>query len=134
MSEAIQENLPGMDLPEPEVVKVATEKEPWYKRFFRWLFRGVKKLFQLVISGANEQITYVLNDPGNQALAVKAIEAAATKGLKGREAFDAALEVLKNGKINTSATSFIEAGKVPTNVLQTLVQLVYTCVKTKLGK
>ena len=119
---------------EPEAVKVTTEKDPWYKRFFRWFCGGAKKLFQVAISCIDEQVTYVLNDPDNQALAVKAIEAAATKGLKGREAFDAALEVLKKGKLNTSATSFIEAGKVPTNVLQTLVQLVYTCVKTKLKK
>lgn len=134
MSEEKQDDLPGMDLPEPEVVKVVTEKEPWYKRFFRWICGGAKKLFQVAINCIDEQITYVLNDPDNQALAVKAIEAAATKGLKGREAFDAALEVLKKGKLNTSTTSFIEAGKVPTNVLQTLVQLVYTCVKTKLRK
>ena len=119
---------------EPEAVKVTTEKDPWYKRFFRWFCGGAKKLFQVAISCIDEQVTYVLNDPDNQALAVKAIEAAATQGLKGREAFDAALEVLKKGKLNTSATSFIEAGKVPTNVLQTLVQLVYTCVKTKLKK
>lgn len=134
MSEEKQENLPGMDIPEPEAVKVTTEKEPWYKRFFRWFCGGAKKLFQVAISCIDEQVTYVLNDPDNQALAVKAIEAAATKGLKGRDAFDAAIEVLKKGKLNTSATSFIEAGKVPTNVLQTLVQLVYTCVKTKLKK
>jgi len=134
MNEETQENLPGMDIPEPEAVKVVTEKEPWYKRFFRWFCRGAKKLFQVAISGIDEQVTYVLNDPDNQALAVKAIEAAATKGLKGRDAFDAAVEVLKKGKLNTSATSFISAGNVPTNVLQTLVQLVYTCVKTKLKK
>lgn len=134
MSEETQENLPGMDLPEPEAVKVVTEKEPWYKRFFRWFCGGAKKLFQVAISCIDEQVTYVLNDPDNQALAVKAIEAAATKGLKGREAFDAAVEVLKKGNLNTSATSFIGAGKVPANVLQTLVQLVYTCVKTKLKK
>ena len=134
MSEEKQEDLPGMDLTEPEVVNATDEKEPWYKRFFRWFCGGAKKLFQVAISSINEQVTYVLNDPDNQALAVKAIEAVATKGLKGREAFDAAIEVLKKGKLNTSATSFIEAGKVPTNVLQTLVQLVYTCVKTKLKK
>ena len=69
---------------EPEAVKVTTEKDPWYKRFFRWFCRGAKKLFQVVISCIDEQVTFVLNDPDNQALAVKAIEAAATKGLKGR--------------------------------------------------
>ena len=119
---------------ESEAAEVTTEKEPWYKRFFRWFCGGAKKLFQVAISCIDEQVTFVLNDPDNQALAVKAIEAAATKGLKGRDAFDAAVEVLKKGKLNTSATSFISAGNVPTNVLQTLVQLVYTCVKTKLKK
>ena len=134
MNEVKRETLPGLELPEQEVAKVETKKDPWYKRFFRWFFRGAKKLFQIVISSIDEQISYILNDPENQALAVKAIEAAATKGLSGRESFDAALTVLKKGKLNTSASTSVTADKLPTNVLQTLVQLVYTCVKTKLKK
>ncbi len=119
----------GDVVPTMEPVKV-----PWYKKIWNWIVGVIKPIVKIVCDGLQETVLYVINDAENQDLAKVAITEAAKKGLKGADAFKFALSIIKAGKINLSPTTFILASKVPKNILETLVQLVYTCIKNKLKK
>lgn len=116
-------------IPTIEEVKV-----PWYKKLWNWFVGVIKPIVKIVCNGLQETVLYVINDAENQAAAQAAIKEAAKVGLKGSEAFKFAIGILVKGKINLSPTTFIAGGKVPKNILETLVQLVYTCIKNKLKK
>ena len=109
-------------------------KVPWYKKLWNWFVGVIKPIVKIVCNGLQETVLYVINDAENQAAAQAAIKEAAKVGLKGSEAFKFAISILVKGKINLSPTAFIAGGKVPKNILETLVQLVYTCIKNKLKK
>ena len=116
-------------IPTIEEVKV-----PWYKKLWNWFVGVIKPIVKIVCNGLQETVLYVINDAENQAAAQAAIKEAAKVGLKGSEAFKFAISILVKGKINLSPTAFIAGCKVPKNILETLVQLVYTCIKNKLKK
>ena len=122
------------DEPVVQIGDVTSESIPWWKKLWKWFVGVIKPIVKVVFSGVTDTVSYIINDAENQALAVSAIKQVAEQGLKGKTAFAAALAIIKAGKINLSATTFILAGKLPTNILETLVQLVYTCIKNKLKK
>lgn len=119
----------GDAVPTVEPVKV-----PWYKKIWNWIVGVIKPIVKIVCNGLQETVLYVINDAENQAAAQAAIKEAAKVGLKGSDAFKFAISILIKGKINLSPNTFIAGGKVPKNILETLVQLVYTCIKNKLKK
>lgn len=119
----------GDAVPTIEPVKV-----PWYKKIWNWIVGVIKPIVKIVCNGLQETVLYVINDAENQAAAQAAIKEAAKVGLKGSDAFKFAISILIKGKINLSPTAYIAGGKVPKNILETLIQLVYTCIKNKLKK
>ena len=76
---------------------------------------------------------YIINSEKNQTLAKLAVLTAIEAGLKGENAFAAAWKILHEGKIWVSDDKCVDASNINTNIKQTLIQLVYTCIKNKIN-
>ena len=111
------------------------KKESWFKKVAKYVWTFVKPIVQIVFSGVKETVSFIINNAENQNLAKLAIIAAAQAGLKGNAAWLAAMAIFKAGKICIGAGKYIECSKIETNIRETLLQLVYTCLKnSELGK
>ena len=78
-------------------------------------------------------VVYIINSEKNQTLAKLAVLTAIEAGLKGESAFAAAWKILHEGKIWVSDDKCVDASNINTNIKQTLIQLVYTCIKNKIN-
>ncbi len=90
----------------------------WLKSLWSWLRPKLAALFTFTAKSVAQGVLDVLNDAELQHLAYESVKAAADGGLKGNEAFDAALEGL--------TTKLKSAGQeLSTSIRETLVQNAY---------
>ena len=87
-----------------------------------WIKSGLKTLFKLTAKHVAREVLDILNDAELQHLAYDAVEAAADNGLKGNDAFDAALHGL-----TTKLRS--QGQELKTSVKETLIQNAYIVFK-----
>ena len=94
-------------------------KLPWYTRWLRAIGIGasavVKAIYQIVAPAVRSAAIQFVNDPGNQAAAAAAVQAAIDRGLKGDGAWTLARDHLLN-QLGESAWS------ISANWLDTLLQ------------
>ena len=107
-------------------------KEPWYKKAAKFIWTFIKPIVQIVFYGVKETVVFIINNSENQNLAKLAIVAAAKAGLKGNAAWLAAMAIFKAGKICIATGKYINCSEIDTNVRETLLQLVYTCLKNSI--
>lgn len=120
-----------------EIIEAEIEEEnaktTWYKK----LFGVVRKLFirvaSVICSGVRDTVVFIINNEQNQTLAKLAVLTAIEAGLKGEKAFAAAWKVLHGGKLYISEHIVVDPKDVDTNIKQTLIQLVYTCIKNRIS-
>lgn len=120
-----------------EIVEAEIEEEnaktPWYKK----LFGVVRKLFirvaSIICSGVKDTVVFIINNEQNQTLAKLAVLTAIEAGLKGEKAFAAAWKILHTGQLHISEHVVVDPRDVDTNIKQTLIQLVYTCIKNRIS-
>lgn len=120
-----------------EIIEAEIEEEnaktPWYKK----LFGVVRKLFirvaSIICSGVRDTVVFIINNEQNQTLAKLAVLTAIEAGLKGEKAFAAAWKILHDGKLYISEHVVVDPKDVDTNIKQTLIQLVYTCIKNRIS-
>lgn len=120
-----------------EIIEAEIEEEnaktPWYKK----LFGVVRKLFirvaSIICRGVRDTVVFIINNEQNQTLAKLAVLTAIEAGLKGEKAFAAAWKVLHEGKLYVSERIVVDPKDVDTNIKQTLIQLVYTCIKNRIS-
>ena len=90
----------------------------WLKSLWNWLRPKLSALFTFTARSVAQGVLDLLNDAKLQHLAYESVKAAAEGGLKGNEAFDAALEGL--------TTKLKSAGQeLSTSLRETLVQNAY---------
>ena len=90
----------------------------WLKSLWSWLRPKLSALFTFTAKSVAQGVLDPLNDAQLQHLAYESVKAAAEGGLKGNEAFDAALEGL--------TTKLKSAGQeLSTSLRETLVQNAY---------
>ena len=90
----------------------------WLKTLWSWLRPKLSALFTFTAKSVAQGVLDLLNDAQLQHLAYESVKAAAEGGLKGNEAFDAALEGL--------TTKLKSTGKeLSTSLRETLVQNAY---------
>ena len=104
-------------------------KEPWYKKIAKYVWTFIKPIVQIVFYGVKETVVFIINNSENQNLAKLAIVAAAKAGLKGNAAWLAAMAIFKAGQICIATGKYIKCSEIDTNIRETLLQLVYTCLK-----
>lgn len=92
----------------------------WLKKLWDWLRPKLARLFVLTAQNVAQEVLDLINDATLQHAALEAVKAAAADGLKGNEAFDAALAKL-------SAALRAEGRDLATHVKDTLIQNAY-CV------
>lgn len=113
--------------------KIQKVNKSWFKKLLGFIWTGLKSIFQLVCADANKTVIYIVNSPENQELAKQAVEAAISAGLKGEEAWDAAMQKLDAGVIKISETYCVEGSALRNNIKDALLQLVYTMLKSKIA-
>ena len=116
-----------------EEIKEEEKKVPWYKKIFGWVGKKFIKVVQVVFNLVTPTVVYIINSEKNQTLAKLAVLTAIEAGLKGENAFAAAWKILHEGKIWVSDDKCVDASNINTNIKQTLIQLVYTCIKNKIN-
>lgn len=90
----------------------------WLKSLWNWLRPKLSALFTFTAKSVAQGVLDLLNDAQLQHLAYESVKAAAEGGLKGNEAFDAALEGLTT-KLKSSGQ------ELSTSLRETLVQNAY---------
>lgn len=111
----------------------AQEQSVWIK--IRNLFcRTVKKVVTIVCQFLKSEILFIINNEDNQRLAKVAVLTALKLGLKSNAAWAAAWMVLRTGEIVISSGKKVKAEDIKTNILETLLQLVYCCIANKDSK
>ena len=90
----------------------------WIKTLWSWLRPKLSALFTFTAKSVAQGVLDLLNDAQLQHLAYESVKAAAEGGLKGNEAFDAALEGLTT-KLKSSGQ------ELSTSLRETLVQNAY---------
>ena len=119
-----------------EILEAEVEEEnaktPWYKK----IFGAVRKIFirvaSIICSGVRDTVVFIINNEQNQTLAKLAVLTAMEAGLKGENAFAAAWKILHEGKLYISEHIVVDPKDVDKNIKQTLIQLVYTCIKNRI--
>ena len=112
-------------------VEEENKKTPWYKKIFgraKALFVSVVKV---VFFGVKETIVFIINNEKNQTLAKLAVLTVIEAGLKGKDAWKVAYDILSKGDIYIAENIKVNASDIDTNIKETLLQLVYTCIKNK---
>ena len=94
----------------------------WLKSLWNWLRPKLSALFTFTAKSVAQGVLDLLNDAQLQHLAYESVKAAAEGGLKGNEAFDAALEGLTT-KLKSSGQ------ELSTSLRETLVQNAYIVFK-----
>ncbi len=98
----------------------------WFKEtlssLWRWLKPKLARLFVLTAQNVAQEVLGLINDATLQHAALEAVKAVAADGLKGNEAFDAALAKL-------SAVLRAEGRDLATHVKDTLIQNAYCVFK-----
>ena len=112
-------------------VEEKNKKTPWYKKVFGWVKVVAVAVFKLVFAGVKNTVIFILNNEKNQTLAKLAVLTAIEAGLKGKDAWKVAYEILSHGDIYISENVKVNASEIDTNIKETLLQLVYTCIKNK---
>lgn len=133
-AELVEDLKPALREAQDAMIKEAIEdaqKIPWYIKIRNLFCRVVKRVVQIVCTEVKSTVLFIINNENNQSLAKLAVLAAIKAGLKGNPAWTAAWAVLQAGEIWISATKKVKAREVDTNIKETLLQLVYTCVKNK---
>lgn len=113
-------------------VEEENKKTPWYKKIFCWAKALFVSVVKVVFFGVKETVVFIINNEKNQTLAKLAVLTAIEAGLKGKDAWKVAYEILSKGDIYISENIKVNASEIDTNIKETLLQLVYTCIKNKL--
>ena len=113
-------------------VEEENKKTPWYKKMFGWAKALFVSVVKVVFFGVKETVVFIINNEKNQTLAKLAVLTAIEAGLKGKDAWKVAYEILSKGDIYISENIKVNASEIDTNIKETLLQLVYTCIKNKL--
>ena len=112
-------------------VEEENAKIPWYKKVFGWVKVVAVHVFKLVFTGVKSTVIFILNNEKNQTLAKLAVLTAIEAGLKGKDAWKVAYEILSHGDIYIAENVKVNASDIDTNIKETLLQLVYTCIKNR---
>lgn len=112
-------------------VEEENKKTPWYKKVFGWVKVVTIRVFKLVFTGVKNTVVFILNNEKNQTLAKLAVLTAIEAGLKGKDAWKVAYDILSKGDIYISENIKVNASEIDTNIKETLLQLMYTCIKNK---
>lgn len=107
-------------------------KTPWYKKLFNLGAKLFLSVAKVVFTCVKPTVVYAINCEKNQTLAKLAVLTAIEAGLKGENAFKVAMNVLSEGKLWLSDEVCVDPSTVDTNIKETLIQLVYTCIKNKI--
>ena len=113
-------------------VEEENKKTPWYKKVFGWTKKLFLAVVKVVFTGVKDTVVFIINNEKNQTLAKLAVLTAIEAGLKGKDAWKVAWEILSKGELYISEDVKISANDVQTNIKETLLQLVYTCIKNKI--
>lgn len=113
-------------------VEEENKKTPWYKKIFGWAKALFVSVVKVVFFGVKETVVFIINNEKNQTLAKLAVLTAIEAGLKGKDAWKVAYEILSKGDIYISENIKVNASEIDTNIKETLLQLVYTCIKNKI--
>ena len=113
-------------------VEEENKKTPWYKKIFGWAKSLFVSVVKVVFFGVKETIVFIINNEKNQTLAKLAVLTAIEAGLKGKDAWKVAYDILSKGDIYIAEDVKVNASEIDTNVKETLLQLVYTCIKNKI--
>ena len=114
-------------------VEEENNKSPWYKKIFGWAKSLFVSVVKVVFFGVKETIVFIINNEKNQTLAKLAVLTAIEAGLKGKDAWKVAYDILSKGDIYIAENVKVNASEIDTNVKETLLQLVYTCIKNKIS-
>lgn len=126
MEDAKVEAIHAIAMQNAEMIK----KQPWYLKAAKWFYTSIiSPICRIVFSGVKETVAFIINNPENQNLAKIAIIAAAKAGFKGNAAWAAAMTVFKAGSICIAVGKYIKCSELDTNIRETILQLVYTCLK-----
>ena len=106
---------------------------PWYKKVFGFAKKLFIRVASVICGGVRDTVVFIINNEQNQTLAKLAVLTAMEAGLKGENAFQAAWRVLHEGRIYISETQSVDPSHISTNIKQTLIQLVYTCIKNRIS-
>lgn len=112
-------------------VEEENKKIPWYKKVFGWAKALFVSVVKVVFFGVKETVIFIINNEKNQTLAKLAVLTAIEAGLKGKDAWKVAYDILSHGDIYISENVKVNASEIDTNIKETLLQLVYTCIKNK---
>lgn len=112
-------------------VEEENKKTPWYKKIFGWAKALFVSVVKVVFFGVKETIVFIINNEKNQTLAKLAVLTAIEAGLKGKDAWKVAYDILSKGDIYIAENIKVNASDIDTNIKETLLQLVYTCIKNK---
>ena len=112
-------------------VEEENKKTPWYKKIFGWAKSLFVSVVRVVFFGVKETIVFIINNEKNQTLAKLAVLTAIEAGLKGKDAWKVAYDILSKGDIYIAENIKVNASDIDTNIKETLLQLVYTCIKNK---
>lgn len=113
-------------------VEEENKKTPWYKKIFGWAKALFVSVVKVVFFGVKETVVFIINNEKNQTLAKLAVLTAIEADLKGKDAWKVAYEILSKGDIYISENIKVNASEIDTDIKETLLQLVYTCIKNKL--
>ncbi len=113
-------------------VEEENKKTPWYKKMFGWAKALFVSVVKVVFFGVKGTIVFIINNEKNQTLAKLAVLTAIEAGLKGNDAWKVAYEILSKGDIYIAENIKVNASEIDTNIKETLLQLVYTCIKNKI--
>ncbi len=111
----------------PTIDTQANPTTPWYKRFWNWITTVGKRLFSLALDGVKREIVDFINNEDVQDCAKDGVVAAIQAGLRGDDAWDAAMEVFKE-RLEASGIACGEQ-----NLLDTVLQVVYTTIKNRVN-
>lgn len=105
-------------------------KSPWVVKAIKWFYSTViRPICQIVFNGVKDTVVFIINNAENQNLAKIAIITAAKAGLKGNAAWAAAMTIFEAGQICIATGKYIKGSDIATNIRETLLQLVYTCLR-----
>lgn len=113
-------------------VEEENKKTPWYKKMFGWAKALFVSVVKVVFFGVKGTIVFIINNEKNQTLAKLAVLTAIEAGLKGKDAWKVAYKILSKGDIYIAENIKVNASEIDTNIKETLLQLVYTCIKNKI--
>ncbi len=104
---------------------------PWYKRAASWLFGAARAvaavIYEIVAPAVKSAALQFVNDRDNQRVALAAVRAAMSGGLKGNAAWDVA-------RADLVAQFGASAQAIKDNWLDTLLQTAYFSVKNAIDR